>query len=334
MLKLGAPAVLIEARVNGEVWSSAGGVRSLDAPTPAEVTDPVHVASVTKSMVAVSVLKLVEEGAIRLGDPVGKHLPGFDSLMKPPGPVTVEQLLRHESGIPAHPESVFTSRQIVELLGQPRTAEQNLALAASTPWVLMPGSGFRYSNLNYLVLGLIVERLREQPLGQVLRSDIIEPLKLTGTHLTAPGPAPATMVHGYITVDGEQQDVTYLDGLIDDAAGGLVSTVGDLNTFYAALMDGRLVKPATVKEMLLAPRGYGLGLTRWASVCSGAFYYGHAGDTAGYGTIALTTPDARRQVTITLAYPPDPLNLTPYAPSNPLAWEVLRMGRKALDTNC
>lgn len=110
MLDLGAPAVLIETRIDGEVWSHAGGVRSLEGRTPAEVTDPAHVASVTKSMVAVSALKLVEEGALRLGDPVGKHLPEFDGLLKPPGPVTVEHLLRHETGLPTYDEVLFTSR--------------------------------------------------------------------------------------------------------------------------------------------------------------------------------------------------------------------------------
>ncbi|WP_426989282.1 serine hydrolase [Pseudarthrobacter sp. Y6] len=63
------------------------------------VTDPVRVASATKSMVAVSVPKLVEEGVIQLQDPAGKHLPEFDTLMKPPGPVTVDHLLRHTSGL-------------------------------------------------------------------------------------------------------------------------------------------------------------------------------------------------------------------------------------------
>ena len=99
-------------------------------------------------------------------------------------------------------------------------------------------------------------------------------------------------------------------------------------------MEGRILKPDTVKEMMLTPEGYGMGLTRWASVCSGASYYGHAGDAAGYGTIALTTADARRQVAISLAYPPAPLNLTPYTPSHELAWEVMRIARKALDSSC
>lgn len=334
MLDLGAPAVLIEARIDGEVFSSARGVRSLETSTPAEVTDPVHVASVTKSMVAVSVLKLVEEGVIRLQDPVGRHLPEFDTLMEPPGPVTVEHLLRHTSGMPNYHDPQLTSRTLQQALTQPITAEEILALTASVPWVLAPGDRMLYANANYIALGLMVQRLRGQPIAQIFRSDIIDPLKLTGTQMTGPGPAPATMVHGYITIDGVRLDTAYLAGLIGNTAAGLVSTVRDVNTFYAALMDGQLLKPDTVKEMLLAPEGYGLGLTRWASVCPGASYYGHAGDTAGYGTIALTTPDAKRQVAITLAYPPAPLNLTPYTPSNELAWEVMRIARKALDSTC
>ena len=308
MLDLGAPAVLLEARINGETFSSASGVRSLETSTPAEVTDPVHVASVTKSMVAVSVLKLVEEGVIQLQDPVGKHLPEFDALME--------------------------SRSLQQVLTQSMTAEDVFALAATLPWVLRPGDRMLYSNSNYVTLGLIVERLRGQPIARVLQADIIEPLKLTGTHLPVAGPAPENMVHGYITIDGVRLDAGYVDGYIGNTAAGLVATVGDLNTFYAALLEGRLLKPATVKEMLLAPKGYGLGLERAGDACEGGFYYGHGGDTAGYRTVALSTPDARRQVTITLAYPPEPFNLTPYVPSNELAWEVLRIARKALDSTC
>ncbi|MHA7302184.1 serine hydrolase domain-containing protein [Pseudarthrobacter sp. MDT1-22] len=111
MLDLGASAVLIETRINGEVWSHAGGARSFGSPTPAEATDPTHIASITKSMVAVSVLKLVEEGLVRLEDPVAKHLPEFDSLVNPQGTVKVAHLLRHESGIPSYGEELFTARR-------------------------------------------------------------------------------------------------------------------------------------------------------------------------------------------------------------------------------
>ncbi|MET3175085.1 UNVERIFIED_ORG: D-alanyl-D-alanine carboxypeptidase [Arthrobacter sp. UYCu721] len=297
---------MIKCRSPGNAHYRSGSPQP-DTLVPAEVTDPVHVASVTKSMVAVSVLKLVEEGVIQLQDPVGKHLPEFRHPDEPLGPFTVEHLPRHESGMPTYHNAQMDSRQL-QALTQPTTAEEDLALAATLPWVLPPGDRMLYSNSNYVALGLMVQRLRGQPLAQVL--------------------------HGYITIAGERQDVTYMGGLIGNAAGGLVATVGDLNTFYAALMGGRLLKPATVKEMLVAPEDYGLGLQRWGDACEGGFYYGHVGDTAGYGTIALTTPDASRQVAITLAYPPTALNLTPYVPSNELAWEVLRIGRKAFDSSC
>ena len=74
MLELGASAVLVETRINGEVWSHADGARSFDNPVPAQATDPTHIASITKSMLAASVLKLVEEGLVGLDDPVTRHL--------------------------------------------------------------------------------------------------------------------------------------------------------------------------------------------------------------------------------------------------------------------
>ncbi len=334
MLTLGAPSVLIEARIDGETWSHARGVRTLDGRIPAEASDSTHVANITKSMVAVSVLKLMEEGALRLEDPVEKDLPGFDAVMKPPGPVTIEHLLRHETGIPPYEQLLFASRSLSEVLATPMTAAEILDVAAGAPWVLVPGSGMQYSNTNYIVLGRIIERLRGQPIARVLETDIIRPLGLQATQLTSPGAEPQTMVHGYIAVDGVQQDVTHSGATLGNAAIGLVSSVGDLNSFYAALLKGELLRPSTQERLLRAPRGYGLGLERWQDACQGGFYYGHAGEWFGNGTIALSSIDAKRQVSISLAYPPEPANLTPNAPSNPLAWEVLRIARKALDTAC
>jgi D-alanyl-D-alanine carboxypeptidase len=132
-------------------------------------------------MVAVSVLKLIEEGAIRLQDPVGTHLPEVDSLMKPPGPVTVEHVLRHTSGMPNYYDPQLTPRTLRQALAQPMTAEESLALTASVPWVLIPGERMMYANANYTALGLMVQHLRGRPIAQILRSDIIEPLLILST---------------------------------------------------------------------------------------------------------------------------------------------------------
>jgi D-alanyl-D-alanine carboxypeptidase len=116
------------------------------------------------------------------------------------------------------------------------------------------------------------------------------------------------MVHGYIALDRQQLDVTYPAAQIDNAAGGMVSSVADVNTFYRALLQNRLLKPDTITQMEspLYAR-YGLGVVRWNDLCTNDFYYGHPGDVPGYGTIAMTSADGTRQLTMAVAYPPEPL---------------------------
>lgn len=335
MLDLGAPAVLIEARINGEVWSHAGGVRSLGSAAPAVASDSTHIGSVTKSMVAVSVLKLVEEGLVQLDDPVANHLPEFDGLVNPRGAVTVAHLLRHESGIPSYEVELFSSRPIRQALTQKLSLGESLALSRAMPWVRTPGSGADYSNSNYLVLGLLLERLRGRPVAEILRNDVFEPLGMKDTHLTGTGAQPSTMIHGQLEVDGERLDSAYLGAIVGNPAGGVVSTVGDLNTFYASLMEGRLLKPATLQQMQLAPFGFfGMGLMRWKDLCGG-FYYGHDGDWAGYRTMVVTSADAKRQVAIAITYPPESWDPAAYNPDNPVGPDALyRAARTALDVNC
>ena len=171
---------------------------------------------------------------------------------------------------------------------------QLLAMAGRISWQPKLAQGFEYSNSNYIALALIVERLRRRPIGEVIRTDVIEPLGLTGTSMTAAGPAPSSMVHGYITLDRKPLDVTY--------------PAADVNTFYRALLQDRLLKPDTIAQMQspLYAR-YGLGVVRWNDLCTNDFYYGHPGDVPGYGTIAMTSSDGTRQLAMAVAYPPAPL---------------------------
>lgn len=311
MLDDGAPAVLMQAKVRGEEWSRASGVRSLESKEPVETTDSLHVASVTKSFVAVSVLKLAAEGRLGLDDPVSKHLPDFDSIMHPPGPVTIRRLLQHESGMPDYVIPLLQQGNLRDVLATSWTHRDLLALAATRRWERRLAQGFEYSNTNYVALGMVVERLRGKAIGDVLREDIIEPLGLQGTRLTDRGPSPPSLVHGYVTVSGERLDVGYPALHSGAAAGGLVSSVDDVNLFYAALLQGGLLPASMVTEMqspLYAP--YGLGLQRWNDTCTNNYYYGHAGDTVGYGTVSMSSADGTRQATVALTYPPGPFSVT------------------------
>ncbi|MEK0156561.1 serine hydrolase domain-containing protein [Arthrobacter oryzae] len=331
MLDDGAPAVLIQAKVRGEEWARASGVRSLDDREPVETDDQVHIAGVTESFVAVSVLKLAAEGKLGLVDPVSKHLPDFEGIMHPPGPVTVRQLLQHRSGMPDYVVPLLQQGSLRDVLSTGRSHRERLALAATQRWERRLAQGFEYSNSNYIVLGMIVERLRGRPIGEVLRSDIIEPLGLQGTSMTEPGPAPPSLVHGYVTSFGERLDVSYPAFHAGDPAGGLVSTVGDLNIFFAALLQGRLIPRALVTEMQDPPYAqYGLGIRRWNDTCTNNFYYGHAGQNAGYGTISMSSADGARQASFALAYPPQPFSAT----GNGIVDDLTDVVEEALNASC
>lgn len=331
MRDAGAPAVLVQAKVRGEEWSRAYGVRSLESPEPAQPSDRTHVGSVTKSFVAVSVLKLVAEGRLGLEDNVSALLPDFDSLMRPPEQITVRQLLQHRSGMPDYVIPMFQQGSMRKVFDTRLSHQERLALAATRKWERKLAQGFEYSNSNYIALGMIVERLRGQPIGEVLRTDVVNPLNLTGTTLAEPGPAPPDTVHGYVTVFGDRWDVTSIDMLVGSPDGGLISTVGDMNTFYAALLQGRLLPASLVAEMLSPPYAtYGLGLFRWNDTCANNFYYGHGGDRPGYGTIAVSSADGSRQVAMTVTYPPEPFGVS----DNGIVDQMAETVMTALDAAC
>jgi D-alanyl-D-alanine carboxypeptidase len=331
MLDDGAPAVLMQAKVRGEEWSRASGVRSLEGREPLEVDDPVPVGRVTESFIAVSVLKLAVEGRLGLEDPVSRHLPDFESIMHPPGPVTIRRLLQHESGMPDYLVPLLQQGSLGEVLAAGRSHRELLTLAATRKWEPRLAQGYEYSGSDYVVLGMIVERLRGLPISDVLRSDVTEPLGLTATRMTERGPAPPALVHGYVTSSGERLDVSYPAVRAGDPAVGLVSTVADLNTFYAALLEGRLIPRSMVTDMQTPPYArYGMGIQRWNDTCTNNFYYGRAGDSAGYGTISMSSADGTRQASVSLAAPPQPFSLK----GNGLAEDLVDVLEEALNSSC
>lgn len=330
MLEEGAPAVLIAVRNRGETWTHAAGVRSLESGEPAAVADPVHVGGITESLVAVSVMKLVEEGRLDLDAQVSAYLPEFDSVLHPPGPVTVRQLLTHESGIPDFSVPLLASGTLEDSMDRPLTLEQQLAMAATLPWEGRLARVFDYSRSNYAALALIVQRLRGQGIGRVLAADVAEPLGLEFTRL-GDGPTPSTMVHGYVTVEGKRLDVARPAWLAELPSGGAISTVEEVNGFYSALLDGALLKPETVDAMKAGyTQNYGFALRRWNDTCNNRFYYGLPGDVDGYGIVALTSEDGSKQLTLSVAYPPAP----PVLELNPLIFELQEVAQEALNSLC
>lgn len=331
MIDEGAPAVLIEVRHGGKRWTHAAGVRNLDTREPATVSDAFRIGSITKSMVAVSVMKLVEEGRIDLDQQVSTYLPEFGTVLHPPGPVTVRQLLIHESGLPDFIAPLLASGPWQDVMNRPLSLEQQLSLAATVPWKQKLAQGFEYSSSNYAALGLIVQRLRGKSISAVLKADLADPLGLASTGLPRPEDAPADMIHGYITINARRVDVTRPEWLSELAPGGAVSTVSEVNAFYAALLQGKLVRDESRTAMLRRDSDlYGFGLWKWNDTCTNRFYRGHQGDIDGYGSVSLTSEDGTRQLTMAVAYPPAP----PTLDVNPLVFELQDLAEQTLNSLC
>lgn len=327
----GASAVLVQARLNGEVWLNAMGVRELEARVPAEPGDSFHVASLTKSMVATSVMKLVEQGKIKLDGLMCDYLPEVESVLHPPEPVTVRMLLEHTSGMPSFEEALMKAGPLKQVLTTPLTAERRVELAGTLPWNTDDIGIFKYSSSNYVVLGLLIERVTGRSLGDVMRADISEPLGLHGTLLTGTGDVPKNMVHGYVLIDGERVDATHAGVQSGSASGGMISTVQDVSEFYAALMDGKLVGPELVKEMQ-SPNSsqYGLGLAKWWDSCTSNYYYGHLGGAPGYASIAMISADGARQLTVFVAHTAERLS----ADAPPPDYGLVDFAQRTLDSTC
>jgi D-alanyl-D-alanine carboxypeptidase len=298
----GAPGALVVVREGNDVESATRGTAGAGTPMVEDLR--FRVGSVTKTFVAVLVLSLVEDGLLRLDDPVERWLPG----VVPGGDaITVRRLLDHTSGLPDYVESSRIEGDR-NRRWQP-TELVELALAGGgTPHA---DGRFAYASTNYVLLGLIAEAATGQPLDRLLSTRLFEPLGLSQTSFE-PGVVRGTHVHGHRApshqgvVTGQPVDIGDEPAWWTWAAGGVVSTAEDVQRFFAALLRGELLSTRSMREMeTLVPAGrqrYGLGLAVFPTPCGPA--WGHTGNVQGTVAVAWNARDATRQVVLIVnSYP-------------------------------
>ena len=307
----GAVAAVVQIRWPKGEWSRAYGVRDLETRTPAQPTDRAAVASVTKTVTAVAVLKLVDDNLIVLDDPVNDVIPGFTTSLTPPAPITVRQLLSHTSGMPEVTDALPKDVDFRPVLAQTLTMERGLQLAGTLPWSSDDVGAFKYSNTNYLALGLLIQTLRDKPIVHVLQEEVLGPLGLKNTSLDRIDPHETGILHGYVTLRGELVDTTDNTFLAGNPAGGAISTMADLNLLMAGIFQGRAVSASSLREMKTSPgfHPYGLGVWEHADGCSEDSRHEGRGGFWDYQTVAVSSADGRYQAAMTVTTPPMPTEL-------------------------
>ncbi|ONK12836.1 serine hydrolase domain-containing protein [Streptomyces sp. MP131-18] len=282
-----APSVVAAVVREGRtVWTGGRG----ELPPGADpATVQYRIGSITKSLTAVQVLRLREEGLLDLGDPVGAHLSTPHG-----GGATVAQLLAHTGGLAAEARGPWWERTDGEL--RPELAD----VFGDRPQKHPQGRRFHYSNPGYALLGALIEKLRGAPWAEVLREEVLAPLGMTRTGARPEAPyAAGWAVHPYADVRQPEPAVD-LGRLA--AAGQLWSTAGDLARFAAFLLAGdpRVLGAAGVAELrapAAAPEpadwdtGYGLGLQ--VARREGRLLAGHGGSLPGYVASVWAAPEER-----------------------------------------
>ncbi|MFE9439737.1 serine hydrolase domain-containing protein [Streptomyces sp. NPDC006602] len=277
----GAPAAALLAR-------EETGTRYVRSGQGITRPDHFRAGSITKTFIATVVLQLAAEHRLKLSDTVERHLPGLVRGAGNDGrALTLRALLTHTSGL-----NDFT----VDTRGKvPLSPLQAIRIALTHP-PADPGR-YSYSNTNYVLLGLVIKQVTGRSYAAEAERRIIAPLRLTGTSFpgsrtTLPSP------HGraYAT-DGT--DVTELDPRVAGAAGELVTTLADLDRFYAALLGGELLPPRQLGEMRdtrTAHGLYGMALFPVKLPC-GTTVWGHNGRISGSYVRTAATADGLRVLT-------------------------------------
>lgn len=303
-------AVMLVKRPGEPLWIGATGQSNLEHQTAMRTNTPFRTGSVTKMFIATAILQLREQGKLTLEDSLSQHLPEVAGNIPQAAQITIRHLLGHLSGITDPPNESI--RYQLDIVNDPEGfgARSTEALLAKYVYGkalnFEPGGAYGYSNANYWLLGLIVEKLMQKNLQQALNELIFSPLSLTQTWIEKRDDRNVARGYSDFYGNGNLLDVSRWDRAEGDgkAAGGLISTAEELAIFMGALFGGQLLPLPVVEEMKQIQLStcnspdceYGLGLELWSTAAGIA--YGHNGSLIGIEANVLYFPESGNTIVL------------------------------------
>lgn len=284
------PGAAVLVSVDGKpLFRGAYGLADLELNVPLRADHVLHIGSLTKQFTAVAILQLVQDGKLSLTDPVSKFVPGLPDWT---AGVTIEHLLTHTSGIKSYTELPEYSATMCEDI----TPRDLLARAVKAPQQFPAGSAFAYSNSGYVLLGMIIEAASGMPYADYLALHLFKPLGMTHTRFGDTAAMIPGRVPGYSRAAGAWMRAPLLSMTQPWAAGGLVSTVDDLQKWSDALIAGNVIRRELrdrawsayrLSNGKPAPYGYGWFITNlWGHAA-----VEHAGAVNGYSSYLAVLPE-------------------------------------------
>ncbi|WP_427016982.1 serine hydrolase domain-containing protein [Pseudarthrobacter sp. P1] len=311
------PGAVMLLRTPAGSLTAAYGVRELGGTDPVTVDDHIRVGSNTKTWTGTVILQLVQEGKLRLSDPVSKYRPDVPNGEA----ITIEELMAMRSGLYNYSESLELNTALDDDPQRVWTPAELLALAFAQPPYFAPGTDYHYSNTNTVLLGLIAEQLDGKPLATIFQDRLFTPLHMAQTLFPAstnndiPAPHPQGYMYStnVLTMDNpalpEADQQAAAAGTLKPnnytganpswawAAGAGISTAGDLATWVEALAGGGLLDAALQKLRLDSPEPAGTGGAKYGlSIAKFGELYGHTGELPGFNSFMGNDP--ANQVTL------------------------------------
>lgn len=270
------------------IWQGTHGISHEGAPVEGDML--LGMGSNTKTFISALMLKLQENGLLSLDDTIGRWVQGNPHIS---GRITIRQCLNHTSGLYDYlqnsdindtvfgrPEKIWTMDELLALIRAPYFA---------------PGTSWKYSNTNYVVAGIIIEKVTEKTYRQAMREYILDPAGLNNTffyeEVSASGRLPhqwSLSMEGNRMTDLNEMPVNLIPQLFSMAttAGAMVCTASDNVRFWSMLTNGKIISDSSFREMTtmvnIGGAGYGLGIFRYNNALNGRSFYSHGGTFFGF----------------------------------------------------
>ena len=265
-----------------DIYEKNVGFADLESETIADDNTKYRIGSVTTTFTAVLIFKAIEEGKMKQTDKLAKFFPRVRNA----DVIQISNLLEHTSGIRNYDKSKFYD----EMKYKSYSKEMLLEMIYKLPSDFPPDYKFSYSNTGYMLLGLILEKIYNKPYEQLLKEKISNPLELKNTDVGNLIDEKNNEAKSYIYYNGWRKNNNLR---LNIGAGNIISTPADINVFYKALFDGKLVSEKSLTQM----KNMQKGMFRYPYESKNM--YGHTGSVVGYLTFALYIPEDKIAICIT-----------------------------------
>ncbi len=294
----GVPSASVAVVQHGQiVYTHAYGKARLDPPQPATPDMRYSIGSISKQFTATAILMLQQEGKLSIDDPVGKYVPGLTRGDE----VTIREILSHTSGYQDYYAEDYTMTPMFE----PTTAQHIIDTWAKKPLDFEPGTEWQYSNTNYVIAGVIVEKVSGEPLFQFLSERIFRPLGMKSvwnSDQTKLAPPDATPYYRHALGPLRPAPAEGKGWMF--AAGELAMTPHDLALWDISLLAESILKPESYKQMFTEVKlkngkgtHYGLGVE--VNDRDGHLSIEHSGEVSGFVSDNEVLPDANAAIAVT-----------------------------------